>query len=84
MQNDKDMMAVADKYMSDYMSGPVHEINKLTAKKGSSLMKKLKNPPAYKTESIIAVKIGKSIPLINNLFSFFVIFLPCYLLISCA
>ena len=48
MQNDKDMMAVADKYMSDYMSGPVHEINKLTAKKGSSLMKKLKNPPAYK------------------------------------
>ena len=41
-------MAVADKYMSDYMSGPVHEINKLTAKKGSSLMKKLKNPPAYK------------------------------------
>ena len=37
-----------DKYMSDYMSGPVHEINKLTAKKGSSLMKKLKNPPAYK------------------------------------
>ena len=30
--------------------------------------------PTYKTESIIAVKIGKSIPLINNLFSFFVIF----------
>lgn len=48
MQNDKDMMAVADKYMSDYMSGPVHEINKLTAKKNSKLMKKLKNPPAYK------------------------------------
>ena len=48
MQNDKDMMAVADKYMSEYMSGPVHEINKLTAKKNSKLMKKLKNPPAYK------------------------------------
>ena len=48
IQNDKDMMAVCDEYMSDYMSGPVHEINKLTAKKNSSLMKKLKNPPAYK------------------------------------
>lgn len=48
MQNDGEMMAVADKYMSDYMSGPVHEINKLTAKQGSSLMKKLKNPPPYK------------------------------------
>ena len=48
MQNDKDMMAVADKYMSEYMSGPVHEINKLTAKNNSKLMKKLKNPPAYK------------------------------------
>lgn len=42
MQNDKDMMAVADKYMSEYMSGPVHEINKLTAKNNSKLMKKLK------------------------------------------
>ena len=48
IQNDKDLMAICDEYMSDYMSGPVHEINKLTAKKNSSLMKKLKNPPAYK------------------------------------
>ena len=47
MKNDKAMMEVADKYMSDYMSGPVHEINKITAK-NNSLTKKLKNPPAYK------------------------------------
>lgn len=47
MKNDPDMMAVADKYMSDYMAGPVHEINKITKKNGS-LTKKLKNPPPYK------------------------------------
>lgn len=47
MKNDRDMMQVADQYMSDYMSGPVHEINKITAK-NNSLTKKLKNPPAYK------------------------------------
>lgn len=47
MKNDKAMMEVADQYMSDYMSGPVHEINKITAK-NNSLTKKLKNPPAYK------------------------------------
>ena len=47
MKNDKEMMAVADKYMTEYMAGPVHEINKITAKKGG-LTKKLENPPAYK------------------------------------
>lgn len=47
MKNDPEMMAVADKYMSDYMAGPVHEINKLT-RKNNSLTKKLKNPPPYK------------------------------------
>lgn len=47
MKNDPEMMAVADKYMTDYMSGPVHEINKLTAKK-NRFTKKLANPPAYK------------------------------------
>ncbi|MCM1114063.1 MAG: hypothetical protein NC397_01045 [Clostridium sp.] len=47
MKNDPKMMEVADQYMSDYMSGPVHEINKLT-KKNSRLTKKLANPPAYK------------------------------------
>jgi hypothetical protein len=47
MKNEPDMMAVADKYMTEYMSGPVHEINKLTAKK-NRFTKKLANPPAYK------------------------------------
>lgn len=47
MKNDPDMMAVADKYMTEYMAGPVHEINKLTAK-NNRFTRKLKNPPAYK------------------------------------
>lgn len=47
MKNDPDMMAVADKYMTEYMAGPVHEINKLTGKK-NRFTRKLKNPPAYK------------------------------------
>lgn len=47
MKNDPDMMAVADKYMTEYMAGPVHEVNKLTAKK-NRFTKKLANPPAYK------------------------------------
>ena len=47
MKNDPKMMAVADEYMTEYMAGPIHEINKLTAKNGR-LMKKLKNPPPYK------------------------------------
>lgn len=47
MKNDPKLMETADKYMSDYMSGPIHEINKLTAK-NSKLTKKLKNPPPYK------------------------------------
>ena len=47
MKNDKEMMAIADKYMTEYMAGAVHEVNKLTAKK-NRFTKKLKNPPAYK------------------------------------
>lgn len=47
MKNDREMMEVADRYMTDYMSGPVHEINKITAKK-NKFTKKLANPPAYK------------------------------------
>lgn len=47
MKNDKEMMAVADKYMTEYMAGAVHEVNKLTAK-NNRYTKKLKNPPAYK------------------------------------
>ncbi len=47
MKNDPEMMAVADRYMNEYMAGPVHEINKITAK-NNRYTKKLKNPPAYK------------------------------------
>lgn len=47
MKNDPEMMAVADKYMTEYMSGPVHEVNKITAK-NNRLTKKLANPPVYK------------------------------------
>lgn len=47
MKNDKEMMEVAKRYMSDYMSGPVCEINKITGKK-NRYTKKLANPPAYK------------------------------------
>lgn len=47
MKNDSKLMEVADKYMSEYMSGPVHEINKITSKK-NKLTKLLKNPPPYK------------------------------------
>ena len=47
MKNDKEMMAVTDKYMIEYMAGAVHEVNKLTAK-NNKYTKKLKNPPAYK------------------------------------
>lgn len=47
MKNDPKMMAVADEYMTEYMAGPVHEINKIT-KKNNKWTKKLKNPPAYK------------------------------------
>ena len=47
MKNDPGMMAVADRYMDEYMAGPVHEVNKITAKK-NRFTKKLENPPAYK------------------------------------
>ena len=47
MKNDPALMEVADRYMTDYMSGPVHEINKITARK-NRLTKRLANPPAYK------------------------------------
>ena len=36
-----------NEYMSEYMSGPVREINKITGKK-NRYTKKLSNPPAYK------------------------------------
>ncbi len=47
MKNDAKLMETADKYMSEYMSGPVHEINKIT-RKSNRWTKKLKTPPPYK------------------------------------
>lgn len=47
MKNNPVLMEVADKYMTDYMAAPVHEINKITAKK-NRYTKRLANPPAYK------------------------------------
>lgn len=47
MKGDKELMAVADEYMIEYMADPVHEINKLT-RKDSRLTRQLKNPPPYK------------------------------------
>ncbi|MGN0458938.1 MAG: hypothetical protein ACI4IL_08205 [Eubacterium sp.] len=47
MKNDKELMAVADEYMIEYMAGPVHEVNKLTGKK-NKYTKRLANPPVYK------------------------------------
>ncbi len=46
MKNDPSLLETADQYMDDYMSGPVHEVNKIITSK--SVQKKLKNPPAYK------------------------------------
>ena len=54
------MMETADKYMTEYMSGPVHEVNKITAKK-NRYTKKLANPPAYKPKK------NKSFALTNAL-----------------
>ena len=47
MRNDKEMMSVAMEYMSDYMAGPVKEINKIMRKK-NKYTRKLENPPVYK------------------------------------
>ena len=47
MKNDPQLLEIADRYMTEYMAGPVHEINKLTAK-NNRWTKKLKNPPPYK------------------------------------
>lgn len=60
MKNDKDMMAVADKYMTEYMAGPVHEVNKITAKK-NKFTKKLANPPKYKPKKKKAFSVGNAL-----------------------
>lgn len=46
IKNDPQLMETADQYMCEYMSTPVHEVNKLIGKK--SLQKKLLAPPPYK------------------------------------
>ena len=50
MKNDPQLMEIADRYMTEYMAGPVHEINKLTAK-NNRWTKKLKNPPPISRKS---------------------------------
>lgn len=47
MRGDKKRLEVADQYMTEYMAGPVHEINKITAKNGR-MVRRLLNPPPYK------------------------------------
>lgn len=46
IKNDSALMETADKYMCEYMTPAVHEVNKLLAK--GKYDKKLKNPPPYK------------------------------------
>lgn len=60
MKNDKAMMEVADKYMTDYMSGPVHEVNKLTCKK-NRFTKNLANPPKYKPKKKKSFSVANSL-----------------------
>ena len=65
MKNDPDMMAVADTYMDEYMAGPVHEVNKITAK-NNKYTKKLKNPPAYKPKKKKAFNPTNALNEMNN------------------
>lgn len=60
MKNDKAMMEVADKYMTEYMAGPVHEVNKITAKK-NSYTRKLNNPPKYKPKKNKSFSVGNAL-----------------------
>ena len=60
MKNDPALMAVAAKYMTDYMAGPVHEVNKITAKK-NHYTKKLANPPAYKPKKKKSFSVANAI-----------------------
>lgn len=46
MKNDPVLIETADKYMCEYMTGAVHEVNKILSK--SKYTNKLKNPPPYK------------------------------------
>lgn len=65
MKNDAAMMAVADKYMTEYMAGPVHEINKITAK-NNRWTKKLENPPVYKPKKQKTSMLQNALKQANN------------------
>lgn len=60
MKNDKEMMAVADKYMTEYMAGPVHEVNKLTGKK-NRFTRRLAKPPVYKPNKRKQFSVGNQL-----------------------
>lgn len=49
MDNNEKYLAIADKYMSDYMKPTIHHINKIMASPaGKRYREKMANPPAYK------------------------------------
>lgn len=49
MDNNPEYLAIADKYMSEYMAPTIHHINKVMASgAGNKYREKMKNPPAYK------------------------------------
>lgn len=60
MKNDPELMAVADRYMTEYMAGPVHEVNKITARE-NRYTKKLANPPAYKPKKKKSFSVANAI-----------------------
>lgn len=60
MKNNKEMMAIADKYMTEYMAGPVHEVNKLTGKK-NRFTRRLEHPPVYKPNKRKSFSVGNQL-----------------------
>ena len=49
MEDKPEYLAIADKYMSDYMRPTIHQINKLMAgKSGQKYRERMAHPPAYK------------------------------------
>ena len=49
MDNNPEYLAIADKYMSDYMKPTIHYMNKIMASSsGERYREKMKNPPPYK------------------------------------
>ena len=66
MKNDPKLMEVAEQYMSDYMAGPVREVNKITAKK-NRYTKKLSNPPAYRPKKKRGLSLANTLNDANNM-----------------